>query len=208
MSRTSERILKGVLHLLLIAPFAALFYAAFNDQLGANPVERLTHETGEWALRVLIVVLMVTPLRKWTGWNWLARIRRMLGLYGFFYVVCHLTTYVWLDQFFDLETIVEDIIKRPYITVGFSAFVLLLPLVLTSTNGMIKRLGGKRWRALHRLAYIAALLGVVHFLWLVKADLLEPLIYAAVLILFLAARLPWRKWLYKRGTGELKSSST
>ena len=208
MSRTSERVLKGVLHLLLIAPFAALFCAAFNDQLGANPVERLTHETGEWALRVLIVVLIVTPLRKWTSWNWLARIRRMLGLYGFFYVVCHVTTYVWLDQFFDLETIFEDIIKRPYITVGFSAFVLLLPLVLTSTNGMIKRLGGKRWRALHRLAYISALLGVVHFLWLVKADLLEPLIYAAVLILFLAARLPWRKWLYRRGTGELKSSST
>jgi methionine sulfoxide reductase heme-binding subunit len=207
MSRTAERILKGVLHLLFITPFVALLAGAFMGKLGANPVEVLTHETGEWALRLLILVLMVTPLRKLTGWNWMVRQRRMIGLYGFFYVVCHLTTYVWLDQFFDLETIFEDIVKRPYITVGFSAFLLLIPLAATSNNAMVKRLGARRWRALHRAAYVAALLGVVHFLWLVKADLREPLVYASVLGVFLCARLPWRTMLDKRKANALKSAS-
>ncbi|MCP5157520.1 MAG: sulfoxide reductase heme-binding subunit YedZ [Ectothiorhodospiraceae bacterium] len=172
------------------APLVALTAAALGGGLGANPVETITHETGEWGLRLLLATLAVTPLRRLTGWQLLGRVRRMLGLWSFFYVGVHFATYAVLDAGLDLGFIVEDIVKRPYITVGFATLVMLVPLAVTSTDGAVRRLGGRRWRALHRLAYLAGVGGVVHFLWLVKADLLEPLVYLVVLTGLLAARIP------------------
>ena len=173
-----------------LLPLAALLATALTRGLGANPVEALTHHTGDWALRLLLVTLAVSPLRALTGWSWLLRVRRMLGLFAFFYASLHLLIYVWLDRQLALGDIVEDVLERPYVTLGFGAYVLLLPLALTSTNAMIRRLGARRWRLLHRAVYAAAALAVAHFLWLVKADLREPLIYAGVLALLLALRLP------------------
>jgi methionine sulfoxide reductase heme-binding subunit len=182
-----------MLFVALALPALGLIAAIFMEELGANPVEKLTHETGEWALRILILTLLITPLRRLSGWNWLIRLRRMCGLYAFFYAALHFTVYLWLDQFFDLSAIVEDIVKRPYITVGFTAVVLMVPLAITSMDSMVRRLGGKRWRNLHRLAYVCGLLGCLHYLWLVKADLTEPLIYTAVLVVALLARLNFRR---------------
>lgn len=158
--------------------------------LGANPIEFITRSTGTWTLVGLLVTLSVTPMRRLTGRAELARYRRMLGLFTFFYAALHFITYVSLDQFFDPAAIASDIIKRPFITVGFTAFVLLVPLAATSSNAMMRRLG-RRWRPLHRLIYLIALLGVIHYLWQVKKDVTEPLIYGAVLILLMALRLPW-----------------
>jgi sulfoxide reductase heme-binding subunit YedZ len=158
--------------------------------LGANPIEFITRSTGTWTLVGLLATLSVTPLRRLTGRADLVRYRRMLGLCTFSYACLHFTTYVWLDQFFDPAAIVRDIVKRPFITVGFAAFVLLIPLAATSTHSMMRRLG-RRWQMLHRLIYPIAILGVVHYLWLVKKDLTEPLIYGAILVLLLAMRLPW-----------------
>jgi methionine sulfoxide reductase heme-binding subunit len=205
MKKLVERCLKPSLFVLLGVPFVALIVRAFQDNLGANPVETLTHETGEWALRFFILTLALTPARIWFGWTAAIRLRRMCGLYTFFYVCLHFTTYLWLDQFFDVDAIIEDIIKRPYITIGFAGFLLLVPLALTSTNKMIKRLGGKRWRALHRLAYVAAMLGALHFIWLVKSDIQEPLMYASVLGALLAVRLPWRTWFGGAASGTIRS---
>lgn len=160
--------------------------------LGVNPIEFVTRSTGTWTLVALLATLAVTPLRRLTGWSELARVRRMLGLFAFFYAVLHFTTYIWVDQFFDLRAIVADIWKRPFITVGFSAFLLLLPLAATSTNAMARRLGVRRWRALHQCVYAIATLGVLHFWWLVKRDLTEPIAYASVLALLLGVRLWWR----------------
>lgn len=166
---------------------------AFTDSLGANPIEVITRATGEWTLILLLVTLTVTPLRRLTGMNWLLRLRRMLGLTAFFYGCLHLVTYLWLDQFFDMAAIVKDIVKRPFITAGFTAFLLLLPLAITSTDAMVRRLGGRRWLALHRLAYLATAIGVVHYWWLVKADVREPFFYAVVLALLLGVRLAWQR---------------
>ena len=157
--------------------------------MGANPIEFITRSTGTWTLVGLLITLSVTPLRRLTGRADLIRLRRMLGLFAFFYACLHFTTYIWLDQFFEPAAIAKDIVKRPFITVGFTAFVLLIPLAATSTNAMMRRLG-RRWQQLHRLIYPIALLGVVHYLWLVKKDLTEPLIYGAVLAVLLAMRLP------------------
>lgn len=173
-----------------LAPAVALVYQAFAGLLGANPVEAITHETGEWGLRLLLVTLAITPLRRLTGINALIRFRRMLGLFAFFYICLHLTTYVWLDAYFDLDYIVEDIVERLYITAGFAAFLSMVPLAVTSTNRMIQRLGGKAWRRLHRLSYIAGIGGALHFLWLVKADYREPLVYAVILAVLLILRFP------------------
>jgi methionine sulfoxide reductase heme-binding subunit len=172
-----------------LGPLAWLAWAAWSRRLGANPIETITHETGLWTLRFLMITLAVTPLRRITGWNDLIRFRRMLGLFAFFYGSLHLLTYVWLDQFFDWASIVKDVAKRPFITAGFSGFVLLVPLALTSTAGMIRRLGGRAWRRLHRLAYVAAGLGVVHYWWLVKIDTRRPRNYAVILAILLGARL-------------------
>lgn len=172
-----------------LLPLAALATRAAVDGLGANPIEAITHATGDWALRMLLVTLAVTTLRHLLGWNWLMRLRRMLGLFAFFYASLHLLTYLVLDQYFAWRHIVEDIAERPYITTGFASFVMLVPLAVTSTNSMMRRLGGKRWQALHRLVYLVAIGGVAHYFWLVKADMLNPLIYLAVLVVLLAHRL-------------------
>jgi sulfoxide reductase heme-binding subunit YedZ len=173
-----------------LLPLLRLIVLGASGGLGANPIEFITRSTGTWTLVGLLVTLSVTPLRRLTGRADLVRYRRMLGLFAFFYACLHFVTYVWLDQFFDPAAIVRDIVKRPFITVGFAAFVLLLPLAATSTHAMMRRLG-RRWQQLHRLIYVIAVLGVTHFLWLVKKDLTEPLIFGAVLALLLALRLPW-----------------
>jgi len=165
-----------------------MVWQGFHGTLGANPTEELTHRTGEWALRMLLITLAITPLRQITGLNWLIRFRRMLGLYAFFYATLHLATYVWFDQFFNWAEIISDVVKRPYITVGFAAFILLIPLAATSTQWMIRKLK-RRWTLLHRSVYLIGVLGVTHFFWLVKADFREPVIYATILTLLLAYRL-------------------
>lgn len=185
--------LKVLLFILALIPAGMLLLAFFQDALGANPIEAITHATGDWTLRFLLITLAVTPLRKLTGWHWLIRLRRMLGLFTFFYAVLHFGTYIVLDQFFDWRAVVLDVLKRPYITVGFAAFVLLVPLAVTSTNAMVRRLGGRRWQALHRSVYGIAILGVVHYWWLVKADVFEPLIYALILAVLLGLRAWWRE---------------
>jgi len=172
-----------------VGPLAVLTWRALTDGLGANPIEAVERFTGWWTLTLLMVTLAVTPIRLLTGWTAITRLRRMLGLLAFFWACLHLSAYAGLDQFFALGDIVKDIEKRPYITVGFTTFLLLLPLAITSTDRMIRRLGGSRWRTLHRLAYFAAAGGVLHFLWLVKADISRPLLFAAVLLLLLAVRL-------------------
>lgn len=173
-----------------LLPLAWLCWLAWQDRLGTNPVETLSHRTGDWSLRFLLLTLAVTPLRRLSGWNWLLKFRRMLGLFAFFYVCLHLGVYLIFDQFFDPSAILEDIAKRPYITVGFAGFLLLIPLAATSTNGMIKRLG-RNWQRLHRLVYLIGMLGVVHYWWLVKADISEPLLYAGLLTMLLGYRAWW-----------------
>jgi sulfoxide reductase heme-binding subunit YedZ len=179
--------IKPSLFLLCLEPLLQLVWQGIYGSLGTNPVETITHATGDWTLRFLLITLSITPLRRLTGNNWLIRLRRMLGLFAFFYACLHFMTYIWFDQYFDWMAIAQDIPKRPFITVGFAAFVLLLPLALTSTNAMMRRLK-KNWQRLHKLIYVIALLGVLHFLWLVKADILEPLIYGAVLVVLLGYR--------------------
>ncbi len=180
--------LRVALSVICLGPFAQLVYNALTDNLGANPIDAITLHTGSWALIFLIATLSVTPLRKISGWNALVKFRRMLGLFAFFYATLHFMTFVVLDHFFDFNAIVKDVMKRPYVTAGFTGFVLLIPLAITSTKGMIRRLG-KRWRQLHRLIYIAAIAGVIHFYWLVKADIRRPVQYGFVLALVLGYRL-------------------
>jgi sulfoxide reductase heme-binding subunit YedZ len=195
MTQKSIRILKFLVFLLCLVPLAKLALEIFGVagmSLGANPVEELIHRFGIWGLNFLLITLAVTPLRRLTGKSWLLRFRRVLGLFAFFYVLMHFLTYAGLDQHFDLPLIFEDIAERPFITIGFTAFLLLIPLAVTSTNAMMKRLG-RRWQKLHRLVYVIAVLGVVHFYWQVKLDTLEPLIYAAILAALLGYRLKGRK---------------
>ena len=193
-------------------PFLLLALRGWNSwrgqpfNLGANPIEFITRDLGESTLIFLMVTLAVTPLRRLAGWQSLIKLRRMLGLFAFFYASLHFVTYIWLDQFFDLQDIVKDVIKRPFITVGFLAFLCLLPLALTSTNAMVKRLGGKRWQALHRLVYGIAMLGVVHYWWLVKRDIREPLLYAGILALLLGMRIYWTVQKRKQATGASASA--
>jgi len=184
--------LKAALFVLCLVPLGRLVWLGTHHGLGANPIEYITHSTGWWTLTFLLITLSVTPLRRLTGWNWLLRLRRMLGLFAFFYVCLHFVTYIWLDQFFDWHSMVKDIAKRPFITVGFTAFLLLIPLAATSTNRMVKRLGARRWQRLHRMVYIIATLGVLHFWWLVKKDIREPLLFGALLGLLLLVRLIYR----------------
>ena len=179
---------KPVVHLLCLAPLCLLVVAAFNDALGANPVEKLTHETGQWTLRLLLVTLSLSPLRQWSGTAAWIRFRRILGLYSYFYCCCHFSIWFIADHSFDPGSMIEDIVKRPYITLGFSAFLLLLPLAVTSNQAMIRRLG-RKWKSLHQLVYLVLLLGVLHFIWLVKADYLEPTIYAIIAMILLIHRV-------------------
>ena len=182
------RLAKPLVFALCLVPLALLVTGAVTDGLGANPVEAITHTTGDWTLRLLLATLAMTPLKRLVGQPWPIRFRRMLGLFAFFYACLHLLTYAWIDQGLDWQGILEDVVKRPYITAGFAAFVLLVPLALTSTRAAMRRLG-RRWQTLHRAIYGIAILGVLHYLWLVKADLREPLIYALVLAVLLLARL-------------------
>jgi methionine sulfoxide reductase heme-binding subunit len=172
-----------------LVPLGVLAYGAVNRSLGANPIEAITHGTGDWTLRFLLLTLALTPVRALTGWNVLARFRRMFGLFAFFYGCLHLLTYLWLDKFFSWADIARDIPRRPFITAGFTAFIVLVPLAATSTAGMIRRLGGRNWQRLHRLIYLSAMAAVLHYWWLVKADVSRPRTYAVVLAILLAARL-------------------
>jgi sulfoxide reductase heme-binding subunit YedZ len=181
--------LKAITFLLCLGPLSVLLWKATHDLLGANPVDVITRSTGRWTLTFLLITLSITPLRKLARMPWLIRFRRMLGLYAFFYGTLHLMTYVWLDKFFDVQAMLHDIAKRRFITAGMTAWALMVPLALTSTAGSIRRLGGKRWLKLHRLIYLSAAAGVVHFIWLVKADLKRPLTYGAILAALLAYRL-------------------
>ena len=181
--------LKISIFIVSLIPALWLTYALLTHQLGANPIEAITRETGLWALRFLWLTLLITPLRWLTGWNKLATLRRMLGLYVFFYATLHMLLYLWLDQFFDINDIIKDIIKRPFITIGFFTFTALIPLAITSNNAMVKRLGGKRWKKLHKLSYFIAIASSIHFYMLVKQDKTEPLLYIALLVILLGARL-------------------
>lgn len=180
--------LKLVIFLACLLPLARLGWKAFNSALGANPIQVITFSTGTWTLVFLLLTLSITPLRKLTKQYWLIQYRRMIGLFAFFYGCLHFTTYIWLDQFFDLHSVYKDIYKRPFITVGFTAFVLMIPLAATSTQWAIRKLG-KRWQTLHRLIYLTAIAGVIHFLWAVKLDKRVPEIYASVLAVLLLYRL-------------------
>jgi len=183
------RALKALAFVVCLGPAFVLLWKGFHNLLGANPIDVITRTTGKWTLTFLLITLSVTPVRRITGMAWLIRFRRMLGLYAFFYGSLHLMTYVWLDKFFDVHDMLHDIAKRRFITAGLTAWTLMLPLALTSTAGWIRRLGGKRWQKLHRLIYLSAAAGVVHFIWLVKADLRRPLTYGTVLAMLLAFRL-------------------
>lgn len=195
---------KPFVFLACLIPALLLGWDAFTGGLGVNPIEDITHRTGDWALRFLLVTLAVTPLRWLAGWNGLIRFRRMLGLFAFFYAVLHFSTYLVFDHFFDLLLIIDDVAERKYVTAGFVGFVLMIPLAVTSTQGWIRRLG-RRWAVLHRLVYASAVAGVVHFLWLVKIDIGEPLIYAVILAILLGARLAHR---YRGHGGAVRTGAT
>lgn len=189
MNTISIAHLKMLVFLVCLLPAGLLIYGAFMGQLGANPIEVLTRDSGTWALRFLLMTLCLSPLRWLTGINAIVRFRRMIGLFVFFYAVVHMSLYLWLDQFFDWHEIWLDILKRPFITIGFISFVLLIPLAITSTNGMMKRLGARRWKGLHRLTYVIAGLSCLHYLMLIKADITEPLIYFIILAFLFSIRL-------------------
>jgi sulfoxide reductase heme-binding subunit YedZ len=184
-------IVKPAVFIAALVPFVWLLYRIAQNDLGTNPIETLNRYTGDWSLRFLLMALAVTPLRRLSGWSALARFRRMLGLFAFFYVCVHFLSWAWIDQYFDLDAIVKDVIKRPFITVGFAGLLMLIPLAVTSTNAMARRLGARNWQRLHRLVYAAGISGVVHYWWLVKSDIREPLMYGAILAVLLGLRLWW-----------------
>lgn len=180
--------IKALLWLGCLSPALYLLYLFRTDGLGTNPIEKITHDTGTWALNLLLITLSISPLRKISGWAALIKVRRLFGLFAFFYGVLHLFTYLWLDQFFDWPEIVKDIGKRPFIFAGMAAFLLMAPLAATSTAWAIRKLGGRKWQRLHRLVYLSAIAGVVHYWWLVKSDISVPLQYAIWLAGLLALR--------------------
>jgi sulfoxide reductase heme-binding subunit YedZ len=189
-------LLKGAVWALGLGPFIWTGVRFFRDDLGANPIEAVLHWSGRWTLIFLLVGLAITPVRRLTGWNPIIKVRRLVGLFAFFYATLHLSLYLGLDQGFAWSFIVEDVLERPFITVGMASFLLLVPLAVTSTKGWIRRLG-KRWQKLHRLVYVAAALGALHFYWKVKADTFWPLIAAAILAVLLLARVPWRRIVHR-----------
>jgi len=187
---TTFGVLRRIIFAAALVPAVALVYGVFTDNLTANPIEYITHTTGNTALAFLIITLSVTPLRRLTGRNELVRLRRMLGLFAFFYACLHLSTWFILDWFFDVARMAADVVERPFITIGMATFLLLLPLALTSTAGMIRRLG-KRWQKLHRLVYVAAITAIVHFRWVVNADYREPRLWALAQSVLLGFRAWW-----------------
>jgi methionine sulfoxide reductase heme-binding subunit len=182
--------LKIIVFLLALVPWAAIIYSVVYDplSLGANPAETILHKTGDWVIYFLLITLSITPLRRLTGWNDLIKFRRMMGLYAFFYACLHFLAYIGFDRLFDFSDLAHEIVKRPFILVGFAAFVLMIPLAITSTRGWVLRLGGANWALLHKAVYPVAILGVVHYWWLVKKDITWPLIFALVLAVLLAYR--------------------
>jgi sulfoxide reductase heme-binding subunit YedZ len=193
--RNRNKILKPIVFVAALIPLALLVLGSFRGSLGANPIEKITHQTGLWTLILLLVTLSITPLRRITAVNWVIQYRRMIGLFAFFYGCLHLMTYVWLDQFFDFHAMLHDVYKRPFITAGFTGFILMVPLALTSTQWSIRKLG-KKWQTLHRLIYFSALAGVIHFIWLVKKDIQEPVMYAIILGILMSIRVFYwaRNW--------------
>ncbi|GBE08625.1 sulfoxide reductase heme-binding subunit YedZ [bacterium BMS3Bbin11] len=189
MTNKQIALAKITVFLVALVPFSLLLFRGLNDELGANPIEMITNTTGIWTLRFLVITLTITPLRRLTGQAILVRFRRMLGLFTFFYASLHFLTYIWLDQYFDWPFIVEDIAEHPYIIVGFSTFLILLSMAVTSPRFMIRRMG-KNWKNLHRLVYLAAFLGVTHFIWQVKSDIREPLLYFALFSILMLLRIP------------------
>jgi sulfoxide reductase heme-binding subunit YedZ len=202
--RALSHLPRAVLFLLCVLPAGLMLSDALAGNLSADPVKDLTHRTGTWGLTFLTATLAITPVRRLTGWNRLQSYRRMLGLSAFCYLCLHFSVYVVLDQFFDWHTIAKDVTKRPYITVGFTGFLLMIPLALTSTRGWVKRLG-KRWVTLHALIYVTALAGIVHFTWSQKADVTRPRLYGAVLVVLLASRLPM---MGRRGPARTRASAS
>lgn len=185
--------IRGLLFAAALLPFMRLVAFTITDKLGANPVEFITRNTGDWTLYFLCITLAVTPLRRLLKWPWLIRLRRMFGLYVFFYASLHFLTFLWFDHFFDLQEMWKDVVKRPFITVGFIAFVLLIPLALTSNSAMVRRIGGRRWQLLHRLVYLIAALGVLHFFWMRagKNDFAEPALLGSIVLVLLLFRVWW-----------------
>jgi len=186
--------IKTIAFMLALVPFFALAYLVAADKL-VEPLQYITRNTGSWTLYFLCITLAVTPLRRLTGWNWLLKLRRMMGLYAFFYALLHFTTFLWFDHFFDVQEMLKDVAKRPFITVGFTAFVLLVPLAATSTNAMVRRLGGKRWQALHKLVYVIAPLGILHFWWMRagKHDFNKPILFGLIVLALLGIRAWWAR---------------
>jgi sulfoxide reductase heme-binding subunit YedZ len=195
--------IKALVFVLALLPFLRMAWLVFQG-VPVEPLEFLTRGTGDWTLYFLCITLAVTPLRRLSGWNWVIKLRRMLGLYAFFYALLHFLTFFWFDHFFDIAEMLKDVVKRPFITVGFIAFVLLIPLAVTSTNAMVKRMGGKRWLWLHRLIYVIAPLGILHFWWMKagKNDFQEPIIFGAIVALLLAMRVYWS---YVKKTGAARA---
>ncbi len=183
---------KWLLILLGMLPLARLAVGFPLSWLGANPIEFITRSTGTWTIAGIAITLSITPLRKLLNWPWLIRLRRTAGLLAFFYACLHFTTYLWFDRFFDVDDVIKDIIKRPFITVGFAAFVLLIPLAVTSKNSIIKKLGARLWQRIHYLIYLIAVLAVIHYWWLVKKDITQPVIYASVFAVLLGLRVVWK----------------
>ncbi|KQW87990.1 sulfite oxidase [Massilia sp. Root418] len=186
--------LKAAVFVLALLPFFQLIWLTASGQL-VEPLQYITRATGDWTLYFLCITLAVTPLRRLTKWNWLIKLRRMVGLYAFFYGLLHFTTFLWFDHFFDVQEMLKDVVKRPFITVGFIAFVLLIPLAVTSTNGMVRRLGGKRWQWLHRLVYVIAPLGILHFWWMkaAKHDFSQPILFGLIVLALLGVRVVWAR---------------
>lgn len=196
-----QAVIKAGLCVLSLIPLLRLAWATFTHQLGANPMEFITHSTGDWSLYFLCITLSITPLRRLLNWPWLVKLRRMFGLFAFFYVSAHFLTFLWFDHFFSVTEMIVDIGKRPFILVGFVAFLLLIPLAVTSTNRMVIRLGAARWQYLHKLIYVIIFLGLLHYFWMKagKNDFNQPILFASIVALLLGARLYWAIW-RQRGT--------
>lgn len=195
-NNTAVNRVKWALIVIALLPLCRLVAGFFLNALGANPIEFITRSTGTWTLVGLVLTLSITPLRRVLNWPWLVRLRRTAGLLAFFYAALHFMTYVWFDRFFDVGDMLKDIVKRPFITVGFAAFVLLIPLAFTSNNAVIKKIGARWWQRIHYAVYFIAMLAVVHYVWLVKKDLTQPIIYASIIALLLGLRVfwKWRRW--------------
>jgi methionine sulfoxide reductase heme-binding subunit len=186
--------IKAAVFALSLLPFFKLVWLVANDRL-VEPLQYITRATGDWTLYFLCITLAVTPLRRLSKWNWVLKLRRMLGLYAFFYALLHFTTFLWFDHFFDVKEMLKDVVKRPFITVGFIAFLLLIPLAATSTNGMVRRLGGKRWQLLHKAIYVIAPLGILHFWWMkaAKHDFSQPIVFGLIVLALLGMRVVWAR---------------